>query len=233
MKRSFKFLSLLLLLLSLSLYGKETKKSFLGKAYKDKERKILLYTEKHTAFYQDGVLQKSTNDYFDPEGKKFAELNSDYTMSVLLPTYSFRDFRKDHEEGVLFEDGEYFIYKKEKNKSLKKKKIKKTENLFSCQGWHYYLIENLKEIEEKALKMRLIFPSKLDYYFFRAKSKRSDENSLTIRLEFQNWFIRLFAPYLEITYDKKSKNIKSFYGASNILTDKGKLQNVYIDYSES
>ena len=59
-----------------------------------------MYTEKHTAFYQDSKLLRSTNDYFDLSGKRIAELNSDYTKRLVMPTYVFQDFRTGSQEGA-------------------------------------------------------------------------------------------------------------------------------------
>jgi hypothetical protein len=78
--------------------------------------------------------------------------------------------------------------------------------------------------------MKLIFPSKLDYYSFRIRPLDTTENILRLRLEFDSWIIRLFAPHLDITYDKKKRKIVEYFGPSNILTDKGEIQNVYIFY---
>ena len=71
----------------------------IAKAYKDREKKKPVYTEKHTAIYKNGKLQTSMNDYFDLEGNKIAELNSDYSKSLMMPTYLFRDLRTGTKEG--------------------------------------------------------------------------------------------------------------------------------------
>ena len=78
--------------------------------------------------------------------------------------------------------------------------------------------------------MKLIFPSRLDYYSFRIRPMASTESMLKLRLEFDSWIIRLFAPHLSIAYDKKKRKIVEYFGPSNILTDKGEIQNVYIFY---
>jgi hypothetical protein len=42
--------------------------------------------------------------------------------------------------------------------------------------------------------------------------------------------MRLFTPHLDITYDKVKRKIVQYFGPSNILTDSGDIQNVYIVY---
>lgn len=202
----------------------------IAKAYLDKEKKRPVYTERHIAFYGNGTLQRSHNDYFDLSGKKIAELNSDYSKSLKMPTYVFRDFRTGFEEGLRYKAGKYFIFRKKKGEPEEVKLLDSVENVFSCQGWHYYLIANLHQLKNNPIKMKLIFPSRLDYYGFRIRTIDTTEEILKFRLEFESWIIRLFTPHLDITYNKKKRKIDQYFGPSNILTDGGEIQNVYIVY---
>jgi len=207
-----------------------SREAMIAKAYLDKEKKKPVYTERHTAFYKNGKLQTSHNDYFDLSGKKIAELNSDYSKSLMMPTYVFQDFRTGIEEGLRYKAGKYLIFRKKKGKPEEVKPLDSVENIFSCQGWHYYLITNLHQLKKNSIKMNLIFPSRLDYYSFRIRPLDTTEAMLKLRLEFDSWIIRLFTPHLDITYDKKKRKIVQYFGPSNILTDGGEIQNVYIVY---
>lgn len=207
-----------------------TQETTIAKAYLDAEKRMPVYSEIHTAFYKNGTLQITHNDYIDLDGNKIAELNSDYSRSLMMPTYVFRDFRTGSEEGLRWENGNYLIFRKQKGKPEEVQKLDRIENIFSCQGWHYYLIANLDELKKKALKMKLIFPSRLDYYSFRIRPLDSTQSILKLRLEFDSWIIRLFMPHLDITYDKKKRKIVQYFGPSNILDDTGEIQNVYIFY---
>lgn len=203
----------------------------IGKAYFDEEKKEPIYTEEHIATFKKGKLERSENYYFDLSGKKIAELTSDYSKSLLMPTYLFRDLRTGSEEGLRWDNGRYFIFRKKAKEEEEVHLLEDVEQVFSCQGWHYYLVTNLEDLQKEPLQMKLIFPSKLDYYSFRARSLEASKGSLLkIRLEFDNWFLRIFTPHLDITYDKETKKIVQYYGASNILDQKGNIQNVYIFY---
>lgn len=204
----------------------------LARAFLDKDKKNLIYTERHTATYHDSKLQSSTNDYFDLQNTKIAELNADYSKSLVMPTYIFRDLRRGSIEGLRLQGEKYFIFRQELGKKEETHLLENVENVFSCQGWHYYLIANLDQIEKSPLQMKLIFPSKLDYYSFRIRPLDREESTLSLRLEFDSWLIRLFAPYLDITYNKSTKKIVQYYGPSNILDENGKTQNVHIIYEQ-
>lgn len=199
-------------------------------AYLDKEKKQPVYTEVHKAYFEQGVLKKSTNDYFDLKGQKIAELNSDYEKSLVMPTYLFRDILSKEEEGLRFENGRYVIFRKKDGEKEETNALKETENIFSCQGWHYYLISQLTAIKDKPILMKLIFPSRLDFYSFRVRLSEVDNHLLKLRLEFDSWVMRLFAPYLDIVYDRETKRLVYYYGPSNISNKEGEVQNVHIFY---
>lgn len=204
--------------------------SHFAKAFTDKEKKKPIYTERHTATYKNNKLQSSKNDYFDLKNNKIAELDSDYTKSLVMPTYIFRDLRTGSIEGIRMQGEKYFLFRQEQGKKEEIHLLDNMENVFSCQGWHYYLIANLDRIQNSSLQMKLIFPSKLDYYSFRIRPLETQDTILSLRLEFDSWFIRLFAPHLDITYNKSTKKIVQYYGPSNILDERGEIQNVHIFY---
>jgi hypothetical protein len=51
-----------------------------------------------------------------------------------------------------------------------------------------------------------------------------------LEVEIDSWFLRLFAPKLELTYDIKNKRLARYKGSSNLQSDKGDIMNVEIIY---
>ena len=49
-------------------------------------------------------------------------------------------------------------------------------------------------------------------------------------LKLANWFLGVFAPELQLTYDKKNKKLLQYQGVSNIKDDSGSNQDVTIRY---
>ena len=210
--------------------AKTTYQSHTAKAYLDKNYTKLIYTEVHKATYKGPQLIKSTNIYYNTSGIKIAELNADYKNSISMPTYVFHDYERDTREGLTWDDGRYYIFKKDKNEKEQRKVLTDYKDMFSCQGWHYYIIDNFDKIQQQDIPIKLIFPSKLDYYRLNLRKMSSKGSTLKLKMEFGSWLARLFAPEIEITYDKSEKKIKKYYGTSNILDSHGEIQNVYIIY---
>ena len=59
-----------------------------------------------------------------------------------MPTYVFKDLRTGAEEGLRLVDNKYYIYRKPGEKE-EQNLLEDKKDLFSCQGWHYYLLSNL------------------------------------------------------------------------------------------
>jgi hypothetical protein len=191
----------------------------------------LLYREKHEVRYDDGRVTNSLTSYLDPSGSEFARLQSDYSMSVMMPTYVFEDSRRGLREGLRFEGGQYSIFHEEPEVGERTKVLDDATDVYSCQGWHYYLVSNLDRVESgDDLIVRLIFPNRLQPYTFKALSLGSEGDTIRVKVRIANWLLSLFVPHLEVVYDKKQKKLIEYYGVSNIVDAERKLQKVHITY---
>ena len=147
-----------------------------------------------------------------------------------MPTYVFEDLRRGYREGLRNEDGEYIIFKKAKDGEEETKAITDTEGVFSCQGWHYYLVNNLEVLERKNVALNLILPSELRALPFEIQRVRSQGDRVEAVLELDHWLFRYFAPSLRLVYDSKSRKLLEYRGISNILDSQGNRQDVRIVY---
>ncbi len=191
----------------------------------------LLYREKHEVTYDDRQVVSSITSYRAASDREFARLESDYRMSVMMPTYVFEDYRSGHREGLRFEGGRYYIFNQEPNEQETKKVLDDDTNVYSCQGWHYYLVNNLDKVESgDDLIVRLIFPNRLRPYTFKILSLGSEGDTIRVRVRIANWLLSLFVPHLEVVYEKNEKKLIEYYGVSNIVDAEGELQKVHITY---
>jgi hypothetical protein len=191
----------------------------------------LVYREKHEVRYENGRVQNSLTSYRDPSGREFARLESDYSLSIMMPTYVFSDFRRGHREGLRFEGGKYYIFDEDSGEAEKTKVLDDDTNVYSCQGWHYYLVNNLdKLVGGDALEVRLIFPNRLQPYTFKILSLGSEGDTIRVKVRIANWLLSLFVPHLEVVYEKNKRKLIEYNGVSNIVDAEGKLQEVNITY---
>ncbi len=222
---------LVLLLPSADAFAQETEEVYWGEA-RDEEGN-LLYLEKHITQYVGDRTKRSLTVYLDPAGREIATLASDYDRSLAMPTYVFKDLRRGYVEGLRFRDGEYYIFNQESGREENEKRLKDPTNVFSCQGWHYYIVENLDAIERgEVFDIRLVFPNKLRTYDFKIEKVSAEGDSLNVRVRFANWLVSWFVPHLDLVYGKEKAKLIEYQGVSNIFDENDDLQEVRITYSD-
>ncbi len=192
---------------------------------------VLLYTEKHVVSSLEGRTTHSLTEYRAGDGSLIATLSADYSRSVAMPTYVFEDLRLKYREGLRLEAGEHIIFRQEGDAPEQSARLESESGVFSCQGWHYYLVNNLELLEKERITLNLILPSQLRPYPFVVKKLQSDEAQVSAELSLKHRLFRHFAPKLRLRYDKVNRRLIEFQGASNILDRNGDRQDVTLLYS--
>jgi hypothetical protein len=194
------------------------------------EQGELVYKEKHSVTREGDRVMTSLTEYFSPAGQLLATMESDYSKNLSMPTYVFEDLRRGYREGLREEDGEYIIFKKRGDEEEETEAITNTEDVFSCQGWHYYLVDNLAVLERENVELNLILPSELKAFPFEIQRVRSEGDRVEAVLKLNHWLFRYFAPTLQLVYDGKSRKLVEYRGISNISDGEGNRQDVRITY---
>ncbi len=194
------------------------------------EQGELVYREKHSVTREGGQVMTSLTEYFSPAGQLIATMESDYSRNLSMPTYVFEDLRRGYREGLREENGEYIIFKKTKDGEEETAAITNTEDVFSCQGWHYYLVNSLAVLERENVELNLILPSELKAFPFEIQRGRSEGDRVEAVLKLNHWLFRYFAPTLQLVYDSKSRKLVEYGGISNLLDSEGNRQDVRIVY---
>lgn len=195
------------------------------------ERGEKAYLEEHEIEFRGGKVFKSKTSYLDSKTlTPIAELVSDYSQNHLIPDHYFKDFRNQDQDIVRLEGN---VVKMTTIRGGKKEagEIQYEPTLLGCQGFHYFIQEQLgKLVNEKEVVMKLIVPIKKDAYEFKQTFKKVSDSRAKVWVRANNFFLRLFAPNMEIEYDLGSKRILGYKGASNISDLQGHLMNVVIQY---
>jgi len=197
----------------------------------------VVYIEKHRLELDaSGKLLTAKTRYESPDGKPIAELESDFTRSLMVPDHVMRDLRTGGEEGLRREGAALILFDRVKGKDERTRTLtsKDAEQriLVGCQGLNYYVLNNLDSFSgETVVPLRFLIPGKLDYYDFDMREVESpDKNLAEFEIKIRNWFLKLFAPSLRVRYDRATKRIVWYEGISNLLSDSGSNQKVEIEY---
>ena len=198
----------------------------------------LVYKEIHNAvFNKDGKIVSSETKYYGPDKKSIGHLKSDFRDNLTTPSYLFKNFQKGEENGLTQNKDSWTLFRTERDKEKETKVIKsdfdKDAMIVGCQGLHYYLKTNIRNIDLKKLdkEVKFLIPGSLDYYTFDLKYVSETEDTVTLKMNVSSIILRIFAPSLDMVYDKKTGNLLRYEGFSNITDKDGDIQNVTITYN--
>lgn len=204
-----------------------------GKATNDQGE--FVYTEEHVVDRDDqGRAKHIVTTYFDPNGRKIAQMDSDFEGKLSAPNSKFEDFRFDRVfEGKHLKIDNKDVYQIAEFNS--KKKVKTTDlefktDLVSGPGFDNYIKENLirKKVSKSSVHF-LVLP-RHDYYRFEVIAKGTSSDSNQEYVIKPSLVLSLFVKEIRIYYDEKSGLLKRYVGLSNLPSALDKPQSVTIEY---
>ena len=233
-KRSIRFDQALFFLIAMNLswLGAEAHgETFVGKAVNSKG--TLEYVEYHTVTHKNGKVSESQTIYYDGNNKKIGELTSEYTFGPQFGSYDFRDLRAHYQDGAKVSEDRILLFRKQSPEDdIEEEYLPKEMDQIVGQGFHQFIVHNLEQIAQgEVFHIRLVLPSRLDQYEFQIRKRKVKGDTLYIRLEIDNWLLRLFAPHIDVEYDLKTRHLLRYEGVSNLEDTSGKHKNVTITYS--
>ena len=204
---------------------------FVGKAWS--RNGSVEYIEHHRVRYENGRVVESLTEYFDPDNRKIADLTSTYVFGPQFGSYDFRDIRASYADGAKVLPDKIEVFRKEDPaKQPEIRRLPRQSNQIVGQGFHQYIRSQLDNIARgEVYHVEMVLPSRLNQYKFRIRKLKIEDSVLSIRLEIDNWFLRLFAPHVDAVYDMNTRRLLRYEGLSNITNAAGKYQDVVIEYS--
>jgi hypothetical protein len=195
----------------------------------------LVYRELHSVTTDDvGQVLRSETVYADPAGAELGRLVNDYRTALPLPEHAMEDRRARNRHGVRYERGRPVMFNRdgdaEETKALNPADYPAAV-LVGGQGLHYYLVANLEAVVTKReLPLKFVIPGRLDVYDFHLRVTAATLERVDFEIEIDNWLLKLFAPKLALSYDRKLRRLQTYRGLSNLLDARKKMMNVEIKY---
>jgi hypothetical protein len=204
---------------------------FTGRAYNSDGD--LVYIEKHTVTYADRQVTQSRTRYYDPNSQLIGSLISDYSEGPQYGSYRFEDLRGDYQDGAeVLADGIRLYRRSAGDEKGDSRVIDRQSGQIVGQGFHHFIRTHLEGIAAGEIyHVKLVLPSRLDQFKFRIRKLNTERGVLKVRLEIDNWVIRLFAPHVDADYDLKTRRLLRYEGISNMTNTAGKHPKVTIKYS--
>jgi hypothetical protein len=222
----------ILLLTMQSAYAEKRVETFKGRAVDASGS--LAYIEQHRVVYRSGAVSESRTLYLDDQNRPIGELVSDYSQGVRFGSYEFVDRRADYRDGARVLDDTIVVFRDEAadDADVEKTVLPRNEDQIVGQGFHQFIRANLDAIADgEVFHVRMVLPSRLDQYQFRIRRVKVEGSAVTVRLEIDNWLLRLFAPNVDAVYDLETRRLVRYEGVSNLANASGDPLRVTITYS--
>jgi hypothetical protein len=115
-----------------------------------------------------------------------------------------------------------------------KKYLQRESDQIVGQGFHQFILKNLDALMQgDIISAKLVLPAQMDQFDIRISKNKIEDGRLRIRIELDNWFLRLFTPNVEADYDLDTRRLLTYRGVSMISDQSGKNVPVTVSYDYS
>jgi hypothetical protein len=196
----------------------------------------LAFLEEHIVRYENDRIAALKTIYYDADLKKIGEQTSDFSHGPQFGSYDFKDERLQYHDGAKVMSNRILIYCKETPQAdTQKKYLKRESDQIVGQGFHQFILANFDALMRgDTISAKLVLPAHMDQFDIRISKSKIENGRLQIRIELDNWFLRIFTPRVEAEYDLDARRLLSYRGFSMVADKSGKNVpvTVFYDYSQ-
>lgn len=212
--------------------GSATRDGLVGDAYD--RRGQLRYREVHE-FVPASVGTKQVAVYSDPSGREIGRMEADYGPDRFAPVYRMVDYRHDSEEFVRRDGPEVYVEHRVGDKRRSKViKLDASRPLIVGPGFNEFIRANWQSLlEGRTISCDFVVPNRLQLVAFRIRHtpERPGDPTHRFTVSAENALIRLIAPELVVSYDRRTRSLLSYEGPSNVNDDRNAQQEVVIRFA--
>jgi hypothetical protein len=202
----------------------------IGKAYNSNGE--LEYIEHHRLRLGGDRIVSIRTVFLSADFHKIGELVSDFSHGPQFGSYQFSDSRAQYRDGARVTTDRITLYcRKSHGSDIETKSLPMHADQIVGQGFNLFIESRLDDLARgEEFRMKLVLPSKLDQYDVCIRKSKIEGDVLHIRVEMDNWFLKLFAPRIDAEYDLKQRRLLRYNGISLIADSNGKHVPVSIAY---
>jgi hypothetical protein len=192
----------------------------------------LEYVEEHVVKYDNNKIVAINTTFYDAENRKIARQSSEFSHGAQFGGYDFMDERHQYKDGARVTADRILIYKKENPAAdMKKKYIAKKPDQIVGQGFYQFVAANLDDLAQgRIISAKLVLPAQMDQYDVRIRKQQIQDNRILLKVELDNWFLRLFSPTIQFEYDLESRRVLWYRGVSMVSNQDNKSVEVVTTY---
>ena len=217
--------------------GEIRTEKYVGRAT-DLKNGVFLYTEEHTAYYEDGGHRRSDIEYRDASGKVIGKKEIDLSDGSAAATFRREDFRYGTIESATKSGGKYRLTSKPDAKSEERSaELSIPAPVAIDAGLNTLVRSQWEELQRGGtVNFHLGVPSQLDHFAFRVRKMKEESvngrSAMLVRFESDHWYIRLFVDPVLVWYDTATRRAIRYEGISNLYDERGKSYVVRVEFDK-
>ncbi len=196
-----------------------------------------VYVERHEEDVTNGLRTGLRSTYVGTDGVVWATRTVDFSKNQFVPDFSFEDRRTGYVVGAEWKGADVvrFYERDGATAPLVEKTVRIPGTAVVDAGFNNYVQQNWDALASgRKLYFNFGAPFAMDYYGFRVykhgERQEGDRKFMVVKLDIDNFVIRLFLDPIVLTYDTEARRLVSYEGISNILDDAGDSYRVRISY---
>jgi hypothetical protein len=195
----------------------------------------LEYLEEHVLTYENGIIVAIETTFYDAGTQEIARQVSDFSHGAQFGSYNFIDERHRSNNGARVMPDRILIYSQKNPKTdTQKKYIPRISDQIVGQGFYHFVAANLDALAQgQSLSAKLVLPAQMGQYDVRISKQRIQGNRIQLVVELDNWFMRLFAPKIEVEYEMDTRRLLWYRGISMVSNKENKNVEVVTTYDYS
>ena len=208
-------------------------KKFYGKAVNLKGE--VVFFEEHTIEYENDRIASMNTVYYDAGLTRIGVLVSDFSQESYLSSYDFIDERLRYKDGVKVMQDKILIYCEETPEAgIQEKYLRRESDQIVGQGIHPFILDKFDALANgEIIHVKLVLPAQMDQFNLRIRKDKLEDDRIRLRIEVDNWFLRLFVPHIEAEYDMSTRQLLSYQGVSIVADESGKTVPVTVSYAST
>ena len=193
----------------------------------------LEYVEEHVIQYDNSKIVAIDTTYYDAESRKIARQSSEFSHGAQFGGYDFTDERHHYNDGARVTSDRILIYKKENpSADMEKKYLLKKPDQIVGQGFYQFVAANLDDLAQgRIISAKLVLPAQMDQYDVRISKKQIQDKRILLKVELDNWFLRLFSPTIQFEYDLETRQVLWYRGVAMVSNKDRQNVEVVTTYS--
>jgi len=220
--------------------GKANSFDVLGTAF-SLDRKQILYTESHHILLDNmGQPKSSQVHYRESSGSKIGDKTLTYHANLLMPDYIMRNSRIETWISAKAR-GELLFIEYYNGHAVSKHTLELDSDRIQIidAGLNWLIRDRWKQLlKGEELEVDLLALTKARFVTFKMEVTNHDTDSVIITLDPASFFVRLLVDQIELRYNKKTQQLKSFSGVRIPpgIVDKHNLNRkfeTYVEYSQA